>query len=88
MHDNLIKTKSSFFFFWNYALSLSLSLSHTHTPMGTHPSMIGLSVQGSGYQASGTGRARRDAAARAMQGWHVQRLFGYGEVGEPIIKVC
>ncbi|XP_034676008.1 AT-rich interactive domain-containing protein 6 [Vitis riparia] len=42
--------------------------------------------EGSGYQASGTGRARRDAAARAMQGWHVQRLFGYGEVGEPIIK--
>ncbi|KAJ9553767.1 hypothetical protein OSB04_017812 [Centaurea solstitialis] len=25
------------------------------------------------------GRARRDAAARAMQGWHAQRLFGFGE---------
>lgn len=23
-----------------------------------------------------------------MQGWHVQRLFGNGEVGEPVIKVC
>ncbi|XP_012073561.1 AT-rich interactive domain-containing protein 5 isoform X2 [Jatropha curcas] len=40
----------------------------------------------SGYQASGSGRARRDAAARAMQGWHAQRLLGYGEVSEPIIK--
>ncbi|KAL0361918.1 UNVERIFIED_CONTAM: AT-rich interactive domain-containing protein 5 [Sesamum radiatum] len=42
--------------------------------------------EGNSYQGSGSGRARRDAAARAMQGWHVQRLFGYGEVGEPIIK--
>ena len=44
-------------------------------------------VQANGYQAPGSGRARRDAAARAMQGWHVQRLYGYGEVGEPIVKV-
>ncbi|KAL8521169.1 hypothetical protein ACS0TY_011643 [Phlomoides rotata] len=36
--------------------------------------------------ASGSGRARRDAAARAMQGWHSQRLLGNGEVGDPIIK--
>ncbi|KAK6129454.1 hypothetical protein DH2020_036803 [Rehmannia glutinosa] len=35
---------------------------------------------------SGSGRARRDAAARAMQGWHSQRLLGNGEVGDPIIK--
>lgn len=42
--------------------------------------------EASGYQASGSGRARRDAAARAMQGWHAQRLLGYGEVSEPIIK--
>ncbi|CAA0827724.1 AT-rich interactive domain-containing protein 3 [Striga hermonthica] len=34
----------------------------------------------------GSGRARRDAAARAMQGWHSQRLLGNGEVGDPIIK--
>lgn len=40
-----------------------------------------------GIQASGSGRARRDAAARAMQGWHSQRLLGNGEVGDPIIKV-
>ncbi|KAJ0086853.1 hypothetical protein Patl1_09329 [Pistacia atlantica] len=40
----------------------------------------------SGYQTPGSGRARRDAAARAMQGWHAQRLLGYGEVAEPIIK--
>lgn len=38
-------------------------------------------------QSSGSGRARRDAAARAMQGWHSQRLLGNGEVGDPIIKV-
>ncbi|XP_010270579.1 PREDICTED: AT-rich interactive domain-containing protein 5-like isoform X2 [Nelumbo nucifera] len=37
-------------------------------------------------QTSGSGRARRDAAARAMQGWHSQRLLGNGEVGDPIIK--
>ncbi|XP_073307712.1 AT-rich interactive domain-containing protein 6-like [Primulina huaijiensis] len=39
----------------------------------------------SGSAGSG-GRARRDAAARAMQGWHSQRLLGNGEVGDPIIK--
>lgn len=38
-------------------------------------------------QGSGSGRARRDAAARAMQGWHSQRLLGNGEVSDPIIKV-
>ncbi|GMH23995.1 hypothetical protein Nepgr_025838 [Nepenthes gracilis] len=37
-------------------------------------------------QALGSGRARRDAAARAMQGWHSQRLLGNGEVSDPIIK--
>ncbi|XP_060168772.1 AT-rich interactive domain-containing protein 6-like isoform X2 [Lycium barbarum] len=39
-----------------------------------------------GHQPFGSGRARRDAAARAMQGWHSQRLLGNGEVGDPIIK--
>ncbi|XP_055811863.1 AT-rich interactive domain-containing protein 5-like isoform X2 [Solanum dulcamara] len=42
--------------------------------------------EGSGYQAPASGRARRVSAARAMQGWHEQRLLGYGEVGEPIVK--
>ncbi|MCL7027043.1 hypothetical protein MKW94_023981 [Papaver nudicaule] len=42
--------------------------------------------QVSGHPAPGSGRARRDAAARAMQGWHSQRLLGNGEVGDPIIK--
>ncbi|KAJ0010867.1 hypothetical protein Pint_33979 [Pistacia integerrima] len=37
-------------------------------------------------QALGSGRARRDAAARAMQGWHSKRLLGSGEVCQPIIK--
>ncbi|XP_021743616.1 AT-rich interactive domain-containing protein 5-like isoform X1 [Chenopodium quinoa] len=41
--------------------------------------------EGNAYQAS-SGRVRRDAAARAMQGWHAQRDIGLGEVGEPIIK--
>lgn len=36
-------------------------------------------------QTPGPGRARRDAAARAMQGWH-SRLLGNGEVGDPISK--
>ncbi|KAJ6301282.1 hypothetical protein OIU77_015566 [Salix suchowensis] len=37
-------------------------------------------------QASGSGRTRRDAAARAMQGWHSLRFLGNGEVSSPIIK--
>ncbi|KAI5402569.1 variant 2, AT-rich interactive domain-containing protein 5 [Lathyrus oleraceus] len=37
-------------------------------------------------EAPGSGRARRDAAARAMQGWHAQRLLGYGEVAESAVK--
>nr|GEU30973.1 AT-rich interactive domain-containing protein 6-like isoform X1 [Tanacetum cinerariifolium] len=37
------------------------------------------------YQTPGPGRARRDAAARAMQGWH-SRLHGNGEIGDPISK--
>ncbi|GMP73601.1 hypothetical protein CsSME_00031307 [Camellia sinensis var. sinensis] len=37
-------------------------------------------------QVHGSGRAQRGATAHAMQGWHVQCLIGYGEVGEPIIK--
>ncbi|KAG2254493.1 hypothetical protein Bca4012_058077 [Brassica carinata] len=38
------------------------------------------------HQGSGSGRARRDAAARAMQGWHSQRLLESGDVTEPIVK--
>lgn len=37
-------------------------------------------------QALSSGRARRDSAARAMQGWHSQRLLGIGEVGDLITK--
>uniref|UniRef100_A0A5B7BMY5 Putative AT-rich interactive domain-containing protein 6-like isoform X2 n=1 Tax=Davidia involucrata TaxID=16924 RepID=A0A5B7BMY5_DAVIN len=50
----------------------------------TEPTNAGNQVGHS--QALGSGRARRDAAARAMQGWHSQRLLGNGEVGDPIIK--
>lgn len=46
-------------------------------------------MQGNGHHGSGlgSGRARRDAASRAMQGWHAQRNVP-GEGGEPIVKVC
>ena len=39
-----------------------------------------------GTPGSGSGRARRDAAARAMQGWHSQRM-GNGDAKEPNSKV-
>ncbi|VVA92032.1 unnamed protein product [Arabis nemorensis] len=43
--------------------------------------------EANGHQGgSGSGRARRDSAARAMQSWHAQRLVGPGEVTEPIAK--
>ncbi|KAH9694237.1 protein dead ringer [Citrus sinensis] len=51
----------------------------------TEPSRI--ESQAAGSQAFGSGRARRDAAARAMQGWHSKRLLGSGEVCQPIIKL-
>ncbi|XP_059286270.1 AT-rich interactive domain-containing protein 6-like isoform X1 [Lycium ferocissimum] len=50
------------------------------------PDSLVVDNEGSGYQASPSGRARRDSAARAMQGWHEQRRLGYREVGEPIVK--
>ncbi|KAL0799875.1 hypothetical protein Bca101_055050 [Brassica carinata] len=37
-------------------------------------------------QGSGSGRARRNSAARAMQGWHTQRLVGSGESTETTVK--
>ncbi|KAK4421848.1 AT-rich interactive domain-containing protein 5 [Sesamum alatum] len=55
-------------------------------PVATLPEASGVDGEANCYQGSGSGRARRDAAARAMQGWHAQRLFGNGEVGEPIVK--
>uniref|UniRef100_A0A0D9WS78 ARID domain-containing protein n=1 Tax=Leersia perrieri TaxID=77586 RepID=A0A0D9WS78_9ORYZ len=39
-----------------------------------------------GIHAPGSGRARRESATRAMQGWHSQRLLGNGEIADPIIK--
>ncbi|EXB56259.1 AT-rich interactive domain-containing protein 5 [Morus notabilis] len=55
-------------------------------PVGFLPQSSSIEKETSSYQAPGSGRTRRDAAARAMQGWHAQRLLGYGEVAEPIIK--
>nr|XP_011458112.1 PREDICTED: AT-rich interactive domain-containing protein 3-like isoform X2 [Fragaria vesca subsp. vesca] len=36
-------------------------------------------IRADGSQTCGSGRTLRDAAARAMQGWHSQRLLGNGE---------
>ncbi|KAL6874042.1 hypothetical protein ACP4OV_014124 [Aristida adscensionis] len=47
---------------------------------------IGSESQVGGSHASGSGRARRESATRAMQGWHSQRLLGNGEIADPIIK--
>ncbi|KAK7309430.1 hypothetical protein RJT34_06149 [Clitoria ternatea] len=52
-----------------------------NVPVAAHPEPVNIE-----NQASASGRARRDAAARAMQGWHSQRLLGNGEVSDPIIK--
>lgn len=50
-------------------------------PVASFPESNGTPNQAVNNQAigSGSGRARRDAAARAMQGWHSQRLLGNGE---------
>ncbi|KAL2576812.1 hypothetical protein AAZV13_16G095500 [Glycine max] len=53
------------------------------TPLAEPINIENQSVQGS----ASSGRARRDAAARAMQGWHSQRLLSNGEFSDPIIKV-
>ncbi|XP_022726995.1 AT-rich interactive domain-containing protein 5-like [Durio zibethinus] len=42
--------------------------------------------QAGSNQASGSGRAKRDAAARAMQSWHSRRVLDNGEVCHPVIK--
>ncbi|KAJ1427432.1 HSP20-like chaperone [Sesbania bispinosa] len=55
-------------------------------PVGSFHQPSSVEKETTVYQAPGSGRARRDAAARAMQGWHAQRLLGYGEVAEPVIK--
>ncbi|MFS8016353.1 hypothetical protein Hanom_Chr15g01367601 [Helianthus anomalus] len=52
----------------------------------TFPEPASSAKQPSINQTPGSGRARRDAAARAMQGWHSQRLLNNGGVGDPIIK--
>ncbi|XP_027905384.1 AT-rich interactive domain-containing protein 5 [Vigna unguiculata] len=55
-------------------------------PVGSFHQSPNVEKETTVYQAPGSGRARRDAAARAMQGWHAQRLLGYGEVAEPATK--
>ncbi|OMO72102.1 hypothetical protein CCACVL1_17943 [Corchorus capsularis] len=46
----------------------------------------GVESQAASNQAPGSGRAKRDAAARAMKSWHSQRVLDNGEVCHPIIK--
>ncbi|KAL2334155.1 hypothetical protein Fmac_015368 [Flemingia macrophylla] len=53
-------------------------------PITSHSEPMNIETQC--VQGLSSGRARRDAAARAMQGWHSQRLLGNGEVSDPIIK--
>ncbi|XP_009110203.1 AT-rich interactive domain-containing protein 6 isoform X2 [Brassica rapa] len=48
-------------------------------PNSTHNLSSGLEKEVISHQGSGSGRARRDSAARAMQGWHTQRLVVSGE---------
>lgn len=55
-----------------------------HIPATSLPEPL-VYVQVGGNQTPASGRGRRDAAARAMQGWH-SRLLGNGEVGVPIAK--
>lgn len=50
------------------------------------PDRIGSESQVGGSHVSGSGRARRESATRAMQGWHSQRLLGNGEIADPVIK--
>ncbi|XP_039019413.1 AT-rich interactive domain-containing protein 5-like isoform X2 [Hibiscus syriacus] len=46
----------------------------------------GVETKAGSNQAPGSGRAKRDAAARAMRSWHSQRVLDNGEVCHPIIK--
>ncbi|CAH8357343.1 unnamed protein product [Eruca vesicaria subsp. sativa] len=48
-------------------------------PDSTHILSSVLEKEVISHQGSGSGRARRDSAARAMQGWHTQRLVGSEE---------
>ncbi|AQL04930.1 AT-rich interactive domain-containing protein 3 [Zea mays] len=50
------------------------------------PDRVGSESQVGGSHVSGSGRARRESATRAMQGWHSHRLLGNGENADPIIK--
>ncbi|KAG7597770.1 Alpha crystallin/Hsp20 domain [Arabidopsis suecica] len=55
-------------------------------PGSTLPLSSSLEKEASSHQGPGSGRARRDSAARAMQGWHAQRLVGSGEGTAPVVK--
>ncbi|KAE9586652.1 hypothetical protein Lal_00004489 [Lupinus albus] len=54
-------------------------------PVGSFHQPSSVEKETTVYQTPGSGRARRDAAARAMQGWHAQRLQ-YGDVAEQVSK--
>ncbi|KAM0929893.1 hypothetical protein ACQ4PT_001312 [Festuca glaucescens] len=57
-----------------------------HVAASTLTDRIASDSQVGGSQL-GSGRARRESATRAMQGWHSQRMLGNGEIADPVIKV-
>ncbi|KAM0873081.1 hypothetical protein ACQ4PT_038279 [Festuca glaucescens] len=56
-----------------------------HVAASTLTDRIASDSQVGGSQL-GSGRARRESATRAMQGWHSQRMLGNGEIADPVIK--
>ncbi|CAA0834903.1 AT-rich interactive domain-containing protein 5 [Striga hermonthica] len=56
-----------------------IQIGELRLPIPTAPEASGVDAEGSGYQGSGSGKARKDAAARG------QRVSG-SEISEPIIK--
>ncbi|GJN22026.1 hypothetical protein PR202_gb09555 [Eleusine coracana subsp. coracana] len=51
-----------------------------------HTASANLLDEKMGANQSSSARVRRDAAARAMQGWHAQRLVANGTYGDQILK--
>ncbi|KAK8613491.1 hypothetical protein V6N13_101253 [Hibiscus sabdariffa] len=58
---------------------------HSDAPF-IEPNTVETQAGSGNNQAPGSGRAKRDAAARAMRSWHSQRVLDNGEVCHPIIK--
>ncbi|KAH9626491.1 hypothetical protein KSS87_020193 [Heliosperma pusillum] len=61
-----------------------IEIGEVEFPDSPTPERASAEIEGGTITSSG--RVRRDAATRAMQGWHAQRKSGYVEAGEPIVK--